>query len=300
MGDDEQERALRRIRGLLDKAGSTSFGPEADALYDKAAELMAKHRIDAALLEASRAPAERSAVEERAVDLGSGQYVRARLQLIHNIAVNHGCRLLTHTTRDGRVATVVGVGDDCTRVELLYTSLLLQATRLAGAAWTAQANPTGWVAAAAAAGAPRRGGDPVTRAGRRRAGAGERAGRHRATPVATPGGRHRAAPTGNQVAWKREFLFGFGGRVGERLAELAHLAACAPEDGVTSGSVALVLADRSQRVDEWLARAHPRLRSLAPAAGFTGHGGLAAGRTSADQADLGSRPVGPGRRALRR
>jgi len=299
MDADEQERALRRIRGLLDKAGSTSFGPEADALYDKAAELMAKHRIDAALLEASRAPAERSAVEERAVDLGSGQYVRARLQLIHNIAVNHGCRLLTHTTRDGRVATVVGVGDDCTRVELLYTNLLLQATRLAGAAWAARAAPTE-VAAEAAPGrapAPQGGGSRVRAwpGGSAR----DRAGWHRAKPDAATG-RRRSVPAGNQVAWKREFLFGFGSRVGERLAELAVLAARGPDDGTTSGSVALVLADRSQRVDEWLARAHPRLRSLAPATGFTGHGGLAAGRTSADQADLGSRPVGPGRRALRR
>jgi len=299
MDADEQERALRRIRGLLDKAGSTSFGPEADALYDKAAELMARHRIDAALLDASRAPVDRSPVEERPVDLGSGQYVRARLQLIHHIATNHGCRLLTHTTRDGRVATVVGVADDCTRVELLYTSLLLQATRLAGGAWAARsAAPTGGGVAAAAAGAPRNG--PVRLPAWRRAGASGRAVRHGAAPEVTPGERRRSVPAGNQVAWKREFLFGFGSRVGERLAELAVLAARAPDDGATSGSVALVLADRSQRVDEWLARAHPRLRSLAPAAGFTGHGGLAAGRTSADQADLGSRPVGPGRRALPR
>ncbi len=298
MDADEQERALRRIRGLLDKACSTSFGPEADALYDKAAELMARHRIDAALLDASRAPVDRSPVEERPVDLGSGQYVRARLQLIHHIATNHGCRLLTHTTRDGRVATGVGVADDCTRVELLYTSLLLQATRLAGAAWAARASSTGKGVAAAAAGAPRNG--PVRPAAWRRAGAGGRAVRHGAAPELTPGGGRRSVPAGSQVAWKREFLFGFGSRVGERLAELAVLAARAPDDGATRGSVALVLADRSQRVDEWLARAHPRLRSLAPATGFTGHGGLAAGRTSADQADLGSRPVGPGRRALPR
>lgn len=260
MDDAGQERALRRIRGLLDKAGSTSFGPEADALYDKAAELMAKHRIDAALLEATRAPADRSPVMERPVDLGSGQYVRARLQLIHHVALNHGCRLLTHTTRNGRVATVVGVQDDCERVELLYTSLLLQATRLAGAAWTDRGRT-------ALAGGPR---------GRR--------------------------PTGNQVAWKREFMFGFAGRVGERLAELTALAtAHAPEAGGTgSGSVAVVLADRSHRVDDWLARAYPRVRSLAPAAGFTGHGGLAAGRDSADQADLGRGSLEPGRRALRR
>jgi len=255
MHQADQERALRRIRGLLDKAGSTSFGAEADALYDKAAELMAKHRIDGALLEASRSPAERNPVVERSVDLGSGQYVRARLQLIHHVAHNHGCRLLTHTTRNGRVATVVGVDDDCDRVELLYTSLLLQATRLAGSAWADRSRRSG----------------------------------------------------GSQVPWKREFMFGFAARVGERLAELSALAS-GEADGVGSatatsaatGSVALVLAQRSQRVDDWVERAYPRLRSLAPAAGFSGHGGLAAGRSSADRADLGSRAVEPGRRALRR
>ena len=271
--DQEHERALRRIRGLLDKAGSTSFGPEADALYDKAAELMAKHRIDAALLEASRPAADRSPVVERPVDLGSGQYVRARLQLIHHVALHHGCRLLTHTTREGRVATVVGVQDDCERVELLYTSLLLQATRLAGAAWA-----------------------------ERRAAAGRTAG---------PSRGRRPAPS--QVAWKREFMFGFGARVGERLGELAEQAEHAARaangggggagrggGGAGAGAVALVLADRSSRVDEWLARAYPRVRTLAPASGFAGHGGVAAGRTSADQADLGGRSIEAGRRALRR
>jgi len=251
MDHADQERALRRIRGLLDKAGSTSFGAEADALYDKAAELMAKHRIDGALLEASRSPAGRSPVVERSVDLGSGQYVRARLQLIHHVAGSQGCRLLTHTTRNGRVATVVGVADDCDRVELLFTSLLLQAARLAGAAWAER---------------PRR-------------------------------------PGASQVPWKREFMFGFAARVGERLAELAALAAVSSDsragaDAGPSGSVALVLAQRSERVDDWVARAYPRLRSLAPAAGFTGHGGLAAGRSSAEVADLGGRSVEAGRRAL--
>lgn len=266
--DQEQERALRRIRGLLDKAGSTSFGPEADALYDKAAELMAKHRIDAALLEASRPAAGRSPVVERPVDLGSGQYVRARLQLIHHVALHHGCRLLTHTTREGRVATVVGVQDDCERVELLYTSLLLQATRLAGAAWAER----------------------------------------RATAGPTGGSSRGRRPQPSQVAWKREFMFGFGARVGERLGELAEQAeqaARAANGGGGGGAggagpVALVLADRSSRVDEWLARAYPRVRTLAPATGFSGHGGLAAGRTSADQADLGGRSIEAGRRALRR
>ena len=271
MDDVDQERALRRIRGLLDKAGSTAFGAEAEALYDKAAELMAKHRIDAAVLDASRAPADRSPVVERPVDLGAGQYVRARLLLIHHVAQNHGCRLLTHTTRNGRVATVIGVQDDCDRVELLYTSLLLQATRLAAAAWA----------------------EPAGSGGRgERAGSGEKARRSRRSG-------------GSQVAWKREFMFGFAGRVGERLAELSALAARNPEgtgaaDGTGGASVALVLAGRTERVDEWIARSYPRLRSLAPATGFAGHGGLAAGRSSGDRADLGSRRVEAGRRALQR
>ncbi|MFP5254162.1 MAG: DUF2786 domain-containing protein, partial [Actinomycetes bacterium] len=192
--------------------GSTAFGPEADALYDKAAELMAKHRIDAALIEATRSPAQRNPVVERPVDLGSGQYVRARLQLIHHVALNHGCRVLTHTTRNGRVATVVGVQDDCERVELLYTSLLLQATRMAGAAWAERSRRS----------------------------------------------------SGSQVAWKREFMFGFAARVGEQLAELSALAATSGGgpggDGGGAESVALVLAGRTERVDDWVARAYPRLR----------------------------------------
>ena len=110
---------------------------------------------------------------------------------------------------------------------------------------------------------------------------------------------------GSQVPWKREFMFGFAARVGERLAELAALAARSPDEadasgGSAGGTVALVLAGRTERVDEWIARSYPKLRSLAPAAGFTGHGGLAAGRSSADRADLGSRRVEAGRRALRR
>ena len=98
-------------------------------------------------------------------------------------------------------------------------------------------------------------------------------------------------------------MFGFAGRVGERLAELSALVAATSEDEAqtsSGGSVALVLAGRTERVDDWIARSYPRLRSLAPATGFTGHGGLAAGRSSADRADLGSRAMAAGRRALQR
>ena len=46
------DRALRRIRGLLAKAESTDFPEEAEALTAKAQELMTRHAVDAALLEA--------------------------------------------------------------------------------------------------------------------------------------------------------------------------------------------------------------------------------------------------------
>lgn len=49
---DEKEKMLERVRGLLAKAEATEFEEEADALTAKAAELMARYSIDAALLAA--------------------------------------------------------------------------------------------------------------------------------------------------------------------------------------------------------------------------------------------------------
>ncbi|SDG99981.1 DUF2786 domain-containing protein [Klenkia brasiliensis] len=120
------ERVLGRVRALLAKAERTDFPEEADALTGKAQELMSRHAIDAAVLAGAQA-----------VDLGAGVVARrlhlddpfatAKSQLLHAVAAANGCRVVR--LGDLGMATVVGLPTDLELVDLLFTSLLLQATR---------------------------------------------------------------------------------------------------------------------------------------------------------------------------
>jgi len=122
------ESMLRKVRGLLDKAENTGFEHEQDALLAKAAELMARYRITEAMVARSKPLVDRGEIVQRDVQLGSGQYVRARLALLGAVAEHSCCKLLTHTGWDGRVGEVFGYESDVASVEVLYTSLLVQAT----------------------------------------------------------------------------------------------------------------------------------------------------------------------------
>jgi hypothetical protein len=130
MSTTTPDSVLRRIRALLDQAESTPYPSEAESFAAKAAELMARHRVDEAAV-ADR-PDDRRVVEVD-VELGRGQYVRARLALLGAVAEPYDCRVLTSVRADGRVGHLVGHAGDVERVELLYTSLLVQATRAAAA-----------------------------------------------------------------------------------------------------------------------------------------------------------------------
>lgn len=126
------DTALRRIRGLLDQAESTPYPDEAETFATKAAELMARYRVDEAMLE--RAGRRRGqGIIELDIELGRGQYVRARLALLGAVAGAFGCRLLSSSGPDGRTGHLVGHAGDVDRVAVLYTSLLVQATRAADA-----------------------------------------------------------------------------------------------------------------------------------------------------------------------
>jgi hypothetical protein len=133
------DTVLRRIRGLLDQAERTPFPAEAEAFAAKAAELMARHRIDEAALVRRPDGPEATRVVEIDVELGRGQYVRARLALLGEVADALDCRILTRVGIEGRIAHVIGQAADVDRVALLYTSLLVQATR----AGTAEQPPRG-------------------------------------------------------------------------------------------------------------------------------------------------------------
>lgn len=118
----------RKIRALLDKAENTTFPHEAEAATRKAAELMARHRITDAMLTASSPEPAAASIATRCVTLSRGPYVAARTALLAGIARAFGVRLVYATSWEGRRCELLGVTSDLEAVDLLYTSLLVQAS----------------------------------------------------------------------------------------------------------------------------------------------------------------------------
>ena len=123
----EQQRLFTRIRGLLSKAESSDFAEEADAFMTKAQELMTRYRVD------------RTIVEDGAGEGGSSQqvdsrrvwleypYLEAKSLLLANVAGANRCRAVVD--REFGFSTLVGYPGDLDAADLLFASLLLQATR---------------------------------------------------------------------------------------------------------------------------------------------------------------------------
>ena len=118
---------LERVRKLLAKAEDPGVTAEEAELYNaKAAELIARHGIDAALLAATGATHDE--VGHRII-IVENPYARDKAHLLTSVADPLRCQTV-HTYGSGRyVVRVYGFTTDLERVELLYTSLLLQATR---------------------------------------------------------------------------------------------------------------------------------------------------------------------------
>jgi Protein of unknown function (DUF2786) len=116
------ERMLSRIRALLAKAEATEFAEEAEALSARAQELMAKYSIDQALLAADSGRADRPSGRRIAVD---NPYEGPKTSLLQAVALANRCRVIW--SKEVGLATVVGFAADLEAVELLFTSLLVQA-----------------------------------------------------------------------------------------------------------------------------------------------------------------------------
>ena len=115
---------LDKVRALLAKAESTTFDAEAEAFTAKAQELMARHRIDRAVLDASGKDRREEPVGRRiGVD---DPYADARATLLAAVSDANGCRAVW--SKDMGFSTVFGFVDDLDAVEELFTSLLVQAT----------------------------------------------------------------------------------------------------------------------------------------------------------------------------
>lgn len=122
----QNTRVLEKVRALLAKAESTTFPEEAEALSAKAQELMARHAIDSAMV---------------ATGVGAGAggdgptgvrvpvddpYAGAKSILLSEVAAANRCRAVW--SKGLGFSTVLGFESDLEFVDVLYTSLLVQAT----------------------------------------------------------------------------------------------------------------------------------------------------------------------------
>lgn len=115
---------LEKVRALLAKAEATPFEAEAEAFTAKAQQLMARHRIDRAVLSSSTRGDEAEPVGRRiGVD---DPYADAKALLLGGIAQANGCHAVW--SRGLGFSTVFGFDDELGAVEELFTSLLVQAS----------------------------------------------------------------------------------------------------------------------------------------------------------------------------
>jgi hypothetical protein len=115
---------LARVRKLLAKAEDPACTPaEAEAFTAKATQLIAKYGVDQALLAAADPATD--PVGDRIVGLDP-PYALDKAGLLAAVAVPMRCRVVRRT-RDGVKIHLFGHAADLERVELLFTSLLVQA-----------------------------------------------------------------------------------------------------------------------------------------------------------------------------
>ncbi len=135
---ESRERIYAKIRAMLAKAESTDYPEEAATYTAKAQELISRHAIDLAMLETREG---RGRITTRIINVPS-PYPKEKFSLLGGIARANNCRAILGLEDsefddrltdgflddyDGRLATVIGYESDLEAVELLFTSLLIQA-----------------------------------------------------------------------------------------------------------------------------------------------------------------------------
>lgn len=117
-------KVLARVRALLAKAESTSFPDEAEALSGKAQELMNRYALERAVVEG--VDAQRGAVMTVRLWLDP-PYVQAKTLLVQAVARANRCQSVALTGTD--MVSIVGHESDVDTVQILVTTLLVQAGR---------------------------------------------------------------------------------------------------------------------------------------------------------------------------
>ncbi|KUI05287.1 hypothetical protein AU190_12625 [Mycolicibacterium acapulense] len=134
---DADEKVLGRVRALLAKAEVTEFPDEAEALSAKAQDLMSRYSLNEAVARHNRGREPAAAARRIWIE---NPYAAAKATLVQVVSRSNRCRAVW--AEGIGFVTVIGCETDLKLVELLTTSLLVQANRAmlrAGRAGTAQA-----------------------------------------------------------------------------------------------------------------------------------------------------------------
>ncbi|WP_206428603.1 DUF2786 domain-containing protein [Mycolicibacterium stellerae] len=118
------EKMLARVRALLAKAEATEYPDEAEALSAKAQALMVRHSLREAVADHDRGRPSIAAARRVWID---NPYVAAKVALVQAVAQANRCR--TVWIKDLGCVVTVGAETDLDLVDLLTTSLLMQASR---------------------------------------------------------------------------------------------------------------------------------------------------------------------------
>jgi hypothetical protein len=137
------QRILDRVRKLLAKAEGTDSEAEAEAFNAKAAELIAEYGIDRALAAADGEAKDRIVGKTILLPV---PYARDKANLLNCIAGPLRAEsIVLATGRSGVTMRLIGFESDLERIDVLLTSLLMQASRGVLLAYS----PKGWESTAA-------------------------------------------------------------------------------------------------------------------------------------------------------
>ncbi|MGB5111080.1 MAG: DUF2786 domain-containing protein [Mycobacterium sp.] len=121
---DVDGKILTRVRALLAKAEVTEYPEEAEALSAKAQALMVRHSLKEAVADHNLGRSSVAVARRVWID---NPYVAAKVALVQAVAQANRCR--TVWIKDLGCVVAVGTDVDLDLVELLSTSLLVQANR---------------------------------------------------------------------------------------------------------------------------------------------------------------------------
>lgn len=127
---DVTDKMMEKVRALIAKAESTDSPAESEALYERANQIMTKHMIDEAMLEATRPAADRMRPGSIKIDICTKSHLDDQFtDLAMFLSAHYGCRIIFFGLGvkwlKSITATVYGYESALRSFEMMYTALHL-------------------------------------------------------------------------------------------------------------------------------------------------------------------------------